>query len=265
MVQNIKPEAGRNPLAILFTNAGGRVVFANRNFLHLTEEAPSRAMTGERLEAILPIEARSMAKIFAVITGSGSIDRLPMSVLTASGNTLPVLFSGVAAYGSQGDYIGADIFLYRQFTPAAPDSPTVPSLKHTAVLKVYVTEIFDGTRTHGYTFMQGYVVAQIEVLQVLLARMGGPEARNTLERMVNEVMLKHAIAAQMQNGYLEFHQKSMDISVYRLVLKTAIRYASDAIGQRIVGQELIRVDNQLDSGLLRLLTEMDLRPTITLN
>jgi hypothetical protein len=69
----------------------------------------------------------------------------------------------------------------------------------------------------------------------------------------------------MQNGYLEFHQKSMDISVYRLVLKTAIRYASDAIGQRIVGQELIRVDNQLDSGLLRLLTEMDLRPTITLN
>ena len=265
MVQNNQAEAGRNPLAILFTNTGGRVVFANRNFLNLAEETPAKATAGERLETILPIESRSMAKIFAIITGSGSVDRLPVSVLTSTGKSVPVLFSGVAAYGGKGDYIGADIFLYQQFTPALPDSPTVPSLRHTAVLKMYVTEIFDGTRTHGYTFMQGYVVAQIEVLQVLLARMGGSEARNTLERTVNEVLVKHAVAARMQNGYLEFHQKSMDISIYRLILKTAIRYATDAIGQRIVGQEMMRVDNQLDSGLLRLLTEMDLRPTITLN
>ena len=157
MIQNTQAETGLNPLAILFTNAGGRVVFANRNFLQLTDGDAAKKMTGERLEVVLPMENRNLAKINAVINGSGSIDRLPVSVLTPAGKSLPLLFSGVAAYGGKGDYIGSDIFLHKQFTPAPPDSPTVPALQHTAVLKMYVSEVFDGTRMHGNTFMQGYV------------------------------------------------------------------------------------------------------------
>jgi hypothetical protein len=258
-------ETEQKPLAILFTNASGCVVFANRNFLHLTEDVPSRAVAGEQLSAILPIESRSAAKIFSVITNGGFIDKLPVSLLTTTGRILPTLFSGFAAYGTQGDYIGADIFLHKQFTPAAPDSPTVPALRHTGVLKIYVGETFSRTRAQGNTFMQAYVVSQIEMLQVLLARMGGPEARNTLERIVNEIMVGHSIPAQMKNGYLEFAQKSLDISAYRFILQTAIRYATTAIGRRIVGQEMLKVDSQMDSGLLQLLTQMDLRPTVALN
>jgi hypothetical protein len=265
MMQTVPSTTEQGPLAIIFTNAGGKVIFANRNFLHLTENAPAKAVAGVQLQTALPIENRSMSTIIAVITGSGFIDKLPVSILTASGVTLPVLFSGVAAYGANGDYIGADIFLHRRFTPADPDSPTVPALKHTAVLKTYVAEIFAGTHTQGYTFIQAYVVGQIEVLQVLLARMSGSEARNTLERTVNEILIKHAVPADMQNGYLEFHQKSIDISIYRLVLQAAIRYARDAVGQRIVGQEMLKVDSQLVKGLLQLLTQMDLRPTLPLN
>jgi hypothetical protein len=265
VIQNLEAEAAHNPLAILFTNSGGKVVFTNRNFLLLTEETASQAVAGENLQAILPVESQSITKIIGVITGRGFVDKIPVSVLTGTGKTLPVLFSGVAAYGTKGDYIGADIFLHKGFTPAAPDSPTVPALRHTAVLKVYVSEVFAGTRLQGTTFIQAYVVAQIEVLQVLLARMGGPEARRTLERTVNEVLDGHAVPAHMQNGYLEFHHKSIDISIYRLVLRAAIRYARDAIGQRIVGQEMMKVDGQLDKGLLQLLTQMDLCPTVTFN
>ena len=266
MIQNTQAQAGHDPLAILFTNSGGRVIFANRNFLDMAEETPSKTVSGEqRLEAILPIEPRTMSKIISVLSGSGFIDRMPVSMLTTTGKPLSVLFSGVAAFGAKGDYIGADIFLLRQFTPAPPDSPTVPALRHTAILKMYVAEVFAGTRSQGHTYMQGYVVAQIEVLQVLLARMGGPEARNTLERTVNEVLARHAVPARMKNGYLEFDQKSIDISIYRVVLQAAIRYARDAIGQRVVGQEMLKVDSQLDAGLLQLLTQMDLRPTTQLN
>ena len=103
------------------------------------------------------------------------------------------------------------------------------------------------------------------MLQVLLARMGGAEARNTLERVVNEIPAKHGIAIRMQNGYLEFNQKSLDISIYRAILQNAIHYATDVIGRRIVGQEMMKVDSQLEPGLLRLLTEMDLRATASLN
>jgi hypothetical protein len=265
VIPNTPAETEQKPLAILFTNAGGRVVFANRNFLHLTEDEPSRAVAGEQLDAILPIESRSAAKIISVITFGGFIDKLPVSLFTTTGRKLPVLFSGVGAYGIKGDYIGADIFLYKRFTPAAPDSPTVPALRHTGVLKTYVGEIFTGTRAQGNTFMQAYVVAHIEMLQVLLARMGGPEARNTLERVVNEIMIGHSIPARMKNGYLEFDRKTMDISVYRFILQAAIRYATTTISQRIVGQEMLKVDNQMDSGLLQLLTQMDLRPTVALN
>ena len=264
MTLDAPTQTAQTPLAIIFTNAGGKVVFANRNFLHLTEASAERAVSGEQLHAILPIESRPMATIIAIITGSGFIDKLPVSVRTANGGTIPVLFSGVAAYSASGDYIGADIFLHRRFIPADPNSPTVPALKHTAVLKTYMAEIFAGTRTQGYTFIQAYVVGQIEVLQVLLARMGGPESRNTLERIINEILRKYAVPASMKSGYLEFHQKSIDISIYRLVLQAAIRYARDSIGQRIVGQEMMKVDNQLDQGLLQLLTQMDMRPTLTL-
>jgi hypothetical protein len=222
-------------------------------------------VAGEQLDAILPIESRSAAKIISGVTSSGFINRLPVSLLTTTGRTLPVLFSGVAAYGAKRDYIGADIFLHKLMTPISPDSPTVPALRHTGVLKTYVAEIFSGTRAQGKTFMQAYVVAHIEVLQVLLARMGGPEARNTLERVVNETMVGHGIHARMKNGYLEFDQKTMDISVYRFILRGAIRYATTAIGQRIVGQEMLKVDSQMDSGLLQLLTQMDLRSTLILN
>lgn len=257
-------ETAPKPLAILFTNAGGRVVFANRNFLQLSEESASRAVAGERLETVLSVDPQSVEKIITILVKGGMIDRVPVTLTTASGKSVPVLLSGTAAYGAKGDYIGADICLHHQFTPAAPDSPTIPSLKHTGVLRIYTAEVFSGTRTRGQTFIQAYVVAQVEVLQILLARMGGSEARNTLERTVNEVITGYAAPAQMTNGYLEFFQKSIDISIYRTVLQAAIHYARTAIGQRMVGQEMLKVDSQMDTGLLHLLTQMDLRPTLTL-
>lgn len=241
------------------------MIFTNRNFLSLTEEKATQFVSGQRLEDLLLIDSRSAEKIISIIASGGMVEKLPITLTTTSEKALPVLLSGVATYGARGNFIGADLWLQKQIVETSPDSPTIPTLRHTGVLRVYVDEVFSETRSRRQTFMQAYVMAQVEMLQVLLARMGGPEARNTLERMVNEILGKHGIPALMQNGYLEFQQTSLDISVYRLILRVAIHYSTTVIGQRLVGQEMLKIDSQMDSGVLQLITQMDLRPTHSLN
>jgi hypothetical protein len=107
--------------------------------------------------------------------------------------------------------------------------------------------------------MQAYVIAQVDMLQVLLARMGGPEMRGTFERILNESARKNQIWAGMQHGYLEFTQKSMEFGVYRTLLLAAVGYAVSAIGQHMVAQEMQAVDRSVDPGMLELLTQMNLR------
>jgi hypothetical protein len=252
-----------NPIAMLFTNSAGRVVFANRNFLRLTRQAASRMVAGESLDAFLPVDPQSAAKVIYAIGQSGYVDNLPMSVSTITGSIIPAMCSGAAARDEKGVFIGADIILNSH--PMIP-SPVQGILapKHTDVLHAYVSEVFAGaSRAPANTFIQSYVMAQVDMLQVLLARMGGPEMRNTLERILNETAVRNDIPANMEDGYLAFTHKPMHFSVYNALLRAVMGYAVIAIGQRMVKREMQAVDRYVDPGLLELLTQMDLRTSFT--
>lgn len=247
------------PIAILFTNSGGGVVFANRRYLRLTKQPASRTVAGARLESLLPIEPQSVTRIIHTIDHSNYLERLPISVNTTTGSIFPALFSGIAAHDEKGNFIGADILLDEPGSMGGPPG-TGPVLKHGDVLDAYVGELF---RDSGQTFMQAYVIAQVDMLQVLLARMGGPEMRATFERILNEAARKNQIWAAMNSGNLEFTQKSMDFGVYRTLLLAVVGYAVSAVGQHMVAQEMQAVDRSVDPGMLELLTQMNLRSIFT--
>jgi hypothetical protein len=250
-----------SPLAILFTNAGGRVIFANRNYLRLTKQPAARVVAGERLEALLPIESRSASTMMSAIDHTGFLGRLAISIRTTTGSLFPAALSGVAAHDENGEFIGVD-FLLDEPIVATPNRLNIPTPKHTDVLGTYVKEVFtEASQLQTKTFMQAYVVAQVDILQVLLARMGGPEMRQALERILNTFALKDSIPAHMQDGYLGFTQKSMHFGIYHALLNAAVGYATSAVGRHIVKQEMRTVDRYVDPGLLELLTQMDLRTT----
>ena len=247
------------PMAMLFTNSGGGVVFANRNYLRLTKQSSARTVAGARLETLLPIEPGSAARMLHAIGHNDVLERLPISVNTTTGSIFPALFSGIAAHDEKGNFIGADILL-NEPGDDLPPSPGGPVPSHADVLGAYVGEVFRETAgAAGKTFMQAYVVAQADMLQVLLARLGGPEMRRTFERILNEAARKNQIWAGMENGFLEFTQKSMDFGAYRTLLVAAVGYAVSAIGQHMVAQEMQAVDRYVDPGMLELLTQMNLR------
>ncbi len=250
-----------NPLAILFTNAGGRVIFANRNYLRLTKQPAARVVSGERLEALLPIEAQSASVMMSAIDHTGFLGRLAISIRTTTGSLFPAALSGIAAHDEKGSFIGVD-FLLDEPIVATPHRLNIPTPRHTDVLGTYVREVFtEAGHLQTKTFMQAYVVAQVDILQVLLARMGGPEMRQALERILNTLALQDSMPAHMQDGYLGFTQKSMHFGIYNKLLRAAVAYATSAVGQRMVKQETQTVDRYVDPGLLELLTQMDVRAT----
>jgi len=251
------------PIAILFTNSGGGVVFVDQNYLRLTRQPAARTVAGERLEALLPIEPHSVAKMIRAIDQGAYLEHVPISVNTTTGSIFPAMFSGIAAHDEKGNFIGADILLNEPVEDTAHGLVmTVP--KHADVLGAYVGEVFaEAGQSQARTFMQAYVVAQVDMLQVLLSRMGGPDMRRTFERILNEAAQKNQIWAGMQDGHLDFTRKSMDFGAYRTLLVAAVGYAVSAIGQHMVAQEMRAVDHFVDPGMLELLTQMNLRSIFT--
>ncbi len=244
-------------LAFVFTNAQGRIVFADRNFLGLAKREPGRPAIGESLNAALGIDADSAAALLRGAAQHKFFDRRPLSVRTSTGSLNGLWGAGVAVYDQQGGFIGADIVLA---LPSTESKPTFPRLEHAEVLNSYLQQSLAEARLHKTkTFFQVYVNVQIDALQVLLARMGGPEMRNTLEQVINQAAKSHGVPVVMQDGHVEFGiQSAMFFNSYGTLLRAAISYAVDAVGKRMVGQEIQAINRQIDPGLREFVTQLDL-------
>jgi hypothetical protein len=253
-----QPTAPLSALAFVFTNAQGRIVFADRNFLGLAKREPNRPTLGETLQTALGIDAQSMAHLMQDVAQMTYFARRPLSIKTSTGTLSSLWGAGAAVYDQQNSFIGADILLA---IPSSESRPPFPPLIHAEVLNSYLQQSLSEARIHRTkTFFQVYVNVQIDALQVLLARMGGPEMRNTLEHVVNAAATAHGIPIVMRDGHLEFFSKTaMFFNSYGALLRAALDYAVNAVGKRMVGQEIQAINRQIDPGLREFVTQLDLR------
>ena len=245
------------PQAFLFTNVAGEVIFADRSFLRLKKRPATRAVLSDPLHSMLGIDEPSPARLMRDLKRFGSVDYRALSYQSDTGSLYPAWAAGVAVYTERESYLGADVVI----SPEPPEGAAARALKsHSDVLQSYTRQAFMQAKLlKTGTFLQVYTTLCIEAILILLTRIGGPEMRTTLERIINEVARTHAIPASMEYGYLEFVGRTAHFDAYLTLLRAGTKYAIDAIGKRIVGRELQMIDRHIDPGLLELITQLDMR------
>lgn len=250
------PVSQLEPLAILFTNASGGVIFADRRFFQLAERTPGQIPPGQALHTLIDSESQLVARWMETVAREGFVPAQPLTLATRGGTRLPLSMDGVAAYDETKHFIGADVL----FAPPTTQRPLPPTpLRHPDALASYFRQsLSEAQAERGMTFLQVYVSVQVEIVQILLARMGGPRMRAALEGVINETAERFHIPARMQQGYLEFFSGHTNIGHYRALLRSAFAYAVDVIGRRAVTQELSLIDQHVTPGLLPLVAHLDI-------
>jgi len=155
----------------------------------------------------------------------------------------------------QGIFIGVDFLL----TPPSSENSATLYIDHSDILNSYLQQaLIESKLLNKGTFLQVCATVYIEAIQVLLTRIGGPQMRDTLERIINSTAHQHGIPVIMQNGYLEFLDKKMHFNAHRILLRTAVKYAVDTIGIRLVTQEMKTFESQVSSRFFELINLKDL-------
>ncbi len=189
------------------------------------------------------------------IAREGFLADVPLTLPLGGGARLPLTMDGVATYDESRRFIGADVLLAQP----APRRPRATPLRHPDALASYFQQsLSEAQAERGMTFLQVYVSVQVEILQILLARMGGPRMRAVLEGVINETAERLHTPARMQQGYLDFFSGHTNISHYRALLRAAFAYSVDAVGRRAVSQELSLIDEHVTPGLLPLVAHLDI-------
>jgi len=245
------------PLVLLFTNAEGNAVFADQNYLRLSGES-AETLSGKPLHRILPLDPHATEQLVEMVRHSGHIDGMPIPVRTASGALWLSNCAAVAAHDEYDDFIGVDLVLRQASFPTEGMGSKL--LTHVDVLRTYAGILVnEGSLHESRTFIQSYLAAQIGTLQIMLARIGGPAARLTLEHIANQAAERHALPLSLYNGYLIFFRKEIGLQDYRIFLDTAIRYAVDVLGERNVKREMLALDRSIAPGTLELIAPISPR------
>ncbi len=220
------------PSVLLFTNAEGNVVFADQNYLHVSGESAG-VLNGEPLHRALPLDPHTTQQLVEMVRRSGHVDGMPIPVRTASGALWLSSCVAVAAHDEYDDFIGVDLVLRQTSFPTGDKRSRL--LTHADVLRTYAEILVnEGSLHESRTFIQSYLAAQIGTLQIMLARIAGPAARITLERIANQTAERHALPLSIYNGHLIFFKKDIGLQGYRTFLDTAIRYAVDVLSVRVL-------------------------------
>jgi len=249
-------------LAFIFTNASGNVIFADRGYLQLIGDLSDRSVSGEQLGNILNVDSESAEKLVANTWRSRRLDQLGIPIHTMDGTILNSMGTSIATRDESGSIIGIDLVL--NLSPIPTEANAAPIQTHADVVKAFVENtMVEGGRQYSRTFLQSYLVAQVEVIQILLSRISGVAARNAFEMVVNNVAKSKALPISMQCGHLEFYRKDINIQDYRGFINSIIGYAVDVLGRQVVKREVLMVDKFIGSGTLELISQMDLRIFLT--
>ncbi len=243
------------PLGLIFTDVKGQVVFVDYYFLHLVRCRNADQVIGSPLHETLGINAQLSRQFLKAITRDGFVHQLPLDIQSATGELIPVLCAGVATYDDRDTLIGIDISL---FDPADAELPGTLMTHHQEVIGSHI----QGMYLPAQSYAQIYVRAQIGGLQILLARMGGPRIRETLNVLLDKLINRHGWPMRIEAGQVAFDDDELDPTIYLTLMTEVARYATNVIGRRMVMQELQTVDGQMDQAAIEAVHPLGLRQLI---
>ena len=164
-------------MAFIFTNAAGNVIFADRGYRQLTGDSSSRTISGDLLKNILLINTESVDRLLTTTRKTRQLQNLDIPIRSADGKTIRTNGTSIATINETNNFLGIDLVL--RTSPAVPSDDATKIQNHADVLKILVENIMnEGSKQYSRTYLQSYLVAQIESIQILLSRINGLAARN---------------------------------------------------------------------------------------
>lgn len=258
--QTLMPsETAGTGICLVFTDTAGRVVFVDSNFLALIRQPDAGYLVGEPLHTVLGVPQALVRGLMKTIGSVGFVHEAMMTIKDASGQTVEVACSGVAGYDERGNPIGVD-FTLRDILITPPAEPLV---SHQDVvssrIKQIEQEVIASAEQERQAFAQWYFTAQADALQVLLARMGGPHVRRSIEAEINQMAAENRWAVQLSSGHFMIGPGGAPDEAYRALLTRLIDYSVGLIGQRMVVKEMKIVDGQMSPHAQQIAGEAGLR------
>ncbi len=252
-------------LALVFTDARGRVVFVDNNFLDLLNLSQPGTIVNQPLHQILHVDRAIITQLINDVAQTGYVHQRPLTLKVPEGSTLPILCTAVATRDSEGNFIGADLTLCCDDESTTPETP----MFHADVLYTRVKQIQSEAETlktlEEQARLQLYFTAQVNALQVLLGRMGGPRVQGTMEEIVNQTAKKNAWPIHINGGHFTADLKDEYAAVYLALLTEVIDYAASVIGRRAVQGEMQAVEEQMDTRSLQVADDCGLRSFLKAN
>ncbi len=251
--------AGSDISALLFTDAWGRVVFVDSNFLHLFGGRSAGSLVGEPLYRVLNVERQTVSSLLSDVAKAGYVQGVPLDIQDASGQVVTLLCSGVATYDDKGTFIGMDVTLH---PPEARGSLGTPSI-HGDVILARIRQIEAEVQKRKYrqqqTALQTYFTAHINALHILLGRMAGPRVCRSLQDTLNQMADRNGWPVRLADGGVTIGDE-LEAGVYRVLLAEAVSFSVSVVGRRLTAQEMSAVEAGMDARLLEAARQAGMRP-----
>jgi len=230
-------------LGTIFTDADGRVVFVNREYSEHFSTYGLNQIVGKPLHTVLLYKESAIHQFLQEIAEIGCVQNVPIEINTTSNQAILVYCTATATYNAKNQFIGADFFLY-----AEPSEGALPS-GIAELLSAEIKQIQSNPLEH-------YLMAQINVLEVLLGRLAGPRVRKSLDDLI--IKLCKGWPIQEQNGQF-IVTGTISSDVCQSLLDKVVNYVISIVGRRVALHELKSIDEHFDTFVLKLAEQNGLR------
>jgi hypothetical protein len=250
-------------LGLVFTDARGRVVFVDSNFLTMSGQSESSRLVGEMFARVVKADSNRVNELIQTVAKAGFVKGFELDLGVPPDSPIRVACSGVANYDEYSAFIGADLTL-RDTRTGAPAEDTPPAQED--ILARHIQQI-EGTveseaqREHEAEDMllQSYFTAQAGALQVLLGRMGGARVQEKFEELINQSAAKNSWPLQCKGGLFVIDTSRMPSEALKSILDELVSYAGSVVGNRAIGLEMQKVDSQVSERARNLAQEAGIR------
>lgn len=244
-------------LGLIFTDAKGRIVFADNKFLALVGQPEARRLVGEPLDRVVNTARDAILNLIQDIAHAGYVHERTLTIQRGDGLLMQALCTGVASYDDRNAFIGADLTL------RDPQHATVrKQATHHDVLWSRIQQIeteADAQATQREVLAQLYFTAQLSTIQVLLGRMGGPRVQQYVEDFVNQASTANTWPIQVKGGHFVISASTVPELAYAALLRGVMDYGSAIIGARMLAHEMRALDAQMKQETCEVAAQLGMR------